>query len=129
MALSDTARCILAEAAQHPLRLAAPPDKLPIAAARAVLNNLLKQGFVEECAAPMEYVGLGWRRQDGAWAMIRATEGGLIAIDATLADTTAVAEAERDPEQGDAVGQVPADAAQEPGSAPLAPPAPPETLV
>ncbi|MFC7478715.1 hypothetical protein ACFQS7_30675 [Dankookia sp. GCM10030260] len=48
MALSDTARRILAEAAKHPLRLAAPPDKLPTAAARAVLNNLLKQGYVEE---------------------------------------------------------------------------------
>ncbi|MFZ4499596.1 MAG: hypothetical protein ACOYMX_07815, partial [Burkholderiales bacterium] len=88
MALSDTARRILAEAAQHPLRLAVPPDKLPIAAARAVLNNLLKQGYVEECAAPMEYVGLGWRRKDGAWEMIRATEGGLLAIGAALADTT-----------------------------------------
>jgi hypothetical protein len=44
MALSDTARRILAEAAQHPLRLAASPDKLPTAAARAVLSNLLKQG-------------------------------------------------------------------------------------
>jgi hypothetical protein len=68
MALSDTARRILTEAAQHPMRLASPPDKLPTAAARAVLNILLKQGYVEECEAPMEYVGLGWRRQDGAWA-------------------------------------------------------------
>ncbi|WP_431266987.1 DUF3489 domain-containing protein [Dankookia sp. P2] len=51
MALSDTARRILAEAAQHPLRRAAPPDKLPTAAARAVLSNLLKQGYVEECEA------------------------------------------------------------------------------
>jgi hypothetical protein len=66
MALSDTARRILAEAAQHPLRLAAPLDKLPTAARRAVLNNLLKQGYVEECEAPMEYIGHGWRKQGGA---------------------------------------------------------------
>ncbi|MBL6459372.1 hypothetical protein JMJ55_29070 [Belnapia sp. T6] len=46
MALSKTALRILAEAAPHPLRLAAPPDKLPAAAARAVLSNLLKQGYV-----------------------------------------------------------------------------------
>jgi hypothetical protein len=58
MALSDTARRILAEAAQHPLRVAAPPQKIPAAACRTVLSNLLKQGYIEECAAPMEYIML-----------------------------------------------------------------------
>ncbi len=94
MALSNTARRVLAEAAQHPLRLAAPPDKLPVAALRAVLNNLLKQGYVEECKAPMEHVGLGWRKQDGAWTAVRATEAGLAAIGAAPA-TTEVKEAEQ----------------------------------
>jgi hypothetical protein len=50
MALSDSARHILAEASQHPLRLAAPPDKLPAAACGAMLNSLLQQGYVEECS-------------------------------------------------------------------------------
>ncbi|WP_431266896.1 DUF3489 domain-containing protein [Dankookia sp. P2] len=124
MALSDTARRILAEAAQHPLLLVAPPDKLPIAAARAVLNNLLKQGYVEECAAPMEYIGLGWRKQDGAWTAVRATEAGLTAIGAILV-TTAVEGAD----QAEVTCAVPADAAQEPGSTLLTAPAAPEALV
>jgi hypothetical protein len=81
MALSDTARRILAEALQHPLRLTAPPDRLPAAACRAVLNSLLKQGYVEECEAPQEYIGLGWRQDEaGAWIALRITEAGLQAI-------------------------------------------------
>jgi hypothetical protein len=121
MALSDTARRILTEASQHPLRLAAPPNKLPAAACRAVLNNLLKQGYVEECMAPMEYIGLGWRQQDAAWTAVRATEAGVAAIGAVPA-TIAVDEAKQDARQGTA-GIVPADTVQEPGSAPLASPA------
>jgi hypothetical protein len=62
MAVSDTARRILAEAAQHPPRLAAPPNKLPTAACRAVLNNLLKQGYVEKCVASDEFAGLRWHQ-------------------------------------------------------------------
>jgi hypothetical protein len=126
MALSDTARRILAEAAQHPLRLATPPQKLPVAACRVVLGNLLKQGYVEECTAPMEYVGLGWRRQDGGWAMIRATEAGLAAIGGAPADT-AVDGAEQEATQV-AAGTIPADMAQKPGSAPLGAPTAPEAL-
>jgi hypothetical protein len=82
MALSDTARRILAEALQHTLRLAAPPDRLPAAACRAVLNSLLKQGYVEECEAPQEYIGLGWRQDEtGAWIALRITDAGLQVID------------------------------------------------
>lgn len=77
MALSHTARRVLAEAAQHPLRLAAPPQKVPVAARRAVLTNLLKQGYVEECAAPMEYIGLGWRQHDGAWGSLEPDQCGI----------------------------------------------------
>ncbi len=83
MALSDFARLILAEAPHHPLRLAAPPERLPTAACRAVLNSLLKQGYVEECEAPQEYLGLGWRQDEaGAWIALRITEAGLQAISA-----------------------------------------------
>src|SRR5688500_2629973 len=64
MALSDTALRVLTEAGQHPLRLATPPKHLPAAACNAVLRSLLKGGYVEECPAPLEYIGLGWRQQD-----------------------------------------------------------------
>ncbi|WP_431272239.1 hypothetical protein [Dankookia sp. P2] len=64
-ALSDTARRILAKAAPYPLRLAAPPGKRPVAVARAVLSNLLlKQGYVEQSAAPNELAGLRSHQQD-----------------------------------------------------------------
>jgi hypothetical protein len=154
MALSNTARRILAETAQHPLRLAAPPDKLPTAARRPVLNNLLKQGYVEGCTAPMEYIGFGWRKQDGARTAVRATEAGLLVIGAAPATSTAADEAELggltqaeyqaeevaprtldtgiDPtapdahEQAVAASIVPTDTDQEPGSAPLAVHAAPE---
>jgi hypothetical protein len=83
MALSDFARHILAAAPQHPLRLAAPPDRLPAAACQAVLNSLLKQGYVEECEAPQEYTGVGWRQDAaGAWIALRVTDAGLLTIGA-----------------------------------------------
>ena len=117
MALSDTARRILAEAAQHLLRLAAPPDNLPTAAARAVLNNLLKQGYVEECEAPDEFADLRWHQQGGTRPTVRVTEAGMAAIGA--APTTI--------EQ--ASGAAPSNATQEPSSAPLVAPAAAATLV
>jgi hypothetical protein len=117
MALSDTARRILTEAAQHPMRLASPPDKLLTAAARAVLNIVLKQGYVEECEAPREYVGLGWRRQDGAWAMIRATEAGLLAIGAAPASVDLAASATLTDTKNADTGPERANAPQDPGNA------------
>lgn len=48
----------LDEAAQHLLRFGAHPKQSPVVACRAVLKNLLKQGYVEECTTPMEYIGL-----------------------------------------------------------------------
>ena len=80
MALSDTALRVLTEASQHPLRLATPPKQLPAAACNAVLRSLLKGGYVEECPAPVEYIGLGWRQLDGAWNALRVTDAGLLAI-------------------------------------------------
>ncbi|MFC7478068.1 DUF3489 domain-containing protein [Dankookia sp. GCM10030260] len=82
MALSDTAVRILTEASQHALRLATPPTHLPAGAFTAVLRSLLKGGYVEECPAPFEYIGLGWRQQDGVWTALRVTDAGLQAIDA-----------------------------------------------
>jgi hypothetical protein len=77
--------------------------------------------------APMKYISLGWREQDGAWTAVRATEAGLAAIGAAPA-TTEVKEAEQDDTQA-AAGIVPADTAQEPGCAPLTPPAAPEAPI
>src|SRR3954466_4249760 len=82
MALSDTAIRVLTEAGQHTLRLATPPKHLPAAACNAVLRSLLNGGYVEECAAPFEYLALGWRQQDGAWTALRVTDAGLVAIGA-----------------------------------------------
>jgi hypothetical protein len=82
MALSDTALRVLTEAGQHVLRLATPPKHLPAAACNAVLRSLLKGGYVEECPAPIEYIDLGWRQQDGAWTALRVTDAGLLAIGA-----------------------------------------------
>ena len=84
MALSDTARRVVTEASQHPLRLATPPKQLPTAACNAVLRSLLKGGYVEECPAPFEYFGLGWRQQDGTWSALRVTDAGLLAIGAEV---------------------------------------------
>ena len=58
MALSDTALRVLSDGGRHALRLATPPKHLPAAACNAVLRSLLG-GYVEECAAPFEYIGLG----------------------------------------------------------------------
>ena len=91
MALSDTALRVLTEAGQHDLRLATPPKHLPAAACNAVLRSLLKGGYVEECPAPFEYVGLGWRQQDGAWTALRVTDAGLLAIGAASPEMPAEA--------------------------------------
>ncbi|MBL6082190.1 hypothetical protein JMJ56_29880 [Belnapia sp. T18] len=123
MALTDTAHRILIKATQHPLRLAAPPDKLPTAAARAVLSSLVKQGYVEECVAPEEYVGLRWHQQNGNRPAVRITAVGTVAIDAVTVDTSAMAATEQ------VADAVPAAGAQEPGSAPLVPSAVPEAEV
>src|SRR3954466_11582017 len=89
MALSDTAIRVLTEAGQHTLRLATPPKHLPVATCNAVLRSLLKGGYVEVCPAPFEYIGLGWRQQDGAWTVLRVTGAGLLAIGARPPETPA----------------------------------------
>lgn len=118
MALSDTACRILAEAAQHLLRLAVPPDKLPTAAARAVLMSLLEHGYVDACETPGEFADLCWHQRDGSWPTVRISEGGIAAfggppvVTATPTDTEA-ASADTDL----------AETVHEPDSAPLAAPA------
>jgi hypothetical protein len=150
MILSDTALRILTAASRHPLLLAAPPKQLPAAASQTVLRNLLKQSYVEECAAAIEHAGPGWRDKECAWAMVRVTDAGLRAIGVeaapacTATEEAAVVglpEAERDAERASAecapndgidliapdareqtiaAGMPPGDAAQELSSAPLA---------
>jgi hypothetical protein len=124
MALSDTAIRVLSEAAQHPLRLATPPNKLPAVAARAVLNNMLKQGYVEQCKAPEGFAGFCWHQQDGTRPTVRISAAGMAAIGATL-----VASATSTNSKGASIVVELADTAREPGSAPLAPPLGPEALV
>lgn len=46
MKLSDTQMQILADAVQHPQRLAVPPDRLPAGARQMVGKALLKAGLV-----------------------------------------------------------------------------------
>jgi hypothetical protein len=36
--------------------------------------------------APFEFIGLGWRQQDGAWNALRVTDAGLLAIGAAPPD-------------------------------------------
>jgi hypothetical protein len=80
MARFDTALHVLTAVSQHPLRLATPPRHLPAAAHNAVHRSLLKGGYVEECAALVEYDGFGWRQQDSASTALRVTDAGLPAM-------------------------------------------------
>jgi hypothetical protein len=96
--LSDTQSLILSKASQHPGRLAVAPKTLPAAARNAVFRSMLKNGFLEECAAPREYAGLAWREDaSGAQIALRITDAGLRAIavepnEAAAPDTATVAD-------------------------------------
>ena len=77
--LSSTAREMLSAAAQHGQRLAFPPERLPIAARRMVVQSMLKSGLLEEIA------GLDgqpiWRMSEaGKQLALRATSAGLAAV-------------------------------------------------
>ena len=81
MKLSDTQGLILSRASQHEQGLAAAPKRLPAAARNAVFRSMLKNGLLEECAAPREYAGLAWREDaDGTRIALRITDAGLRAI-------------------------------------------------
>jgi Protein of unknown function (DUF3489) len=132
MKLSDTQSLILSKASQHPERLAAALKTLPAAARSAVFRSMLKNGLLEECAAPREYAGLAWREDaDGARIALRITEAGLRAIGvapdegaapdtATVADTapTAAPDAQPLPAGGGGEGALAAEAAQHAPAAP-----------
>ena len=77
--LSDTARAMLEAAAQHNEQLTWPPERLPIAARRAVVQSMLKLGLVEEIAG-LEGQPI-WRTSEaGEQLALRATPAGLAAV-------------------------------------------------
>ena len=79
--LSETQSLILSQASRHEALLAVAPKTLPAAARQAVFRSMLKNGLLEELAAPVEYRGLGWRQdEDMTWVVLRITDDGLRAI-------------------------------------------------
>ena len=77
--LSATARAVLAAAAARGDRLAQPPDHLPAAAQRAVVQSLLKAGLLDEIAADDDQPA--WRTVEGdARLALRITGAGLRAV-------------------------------------------------
>jgi len=85
--LSTTAFTILTTAADHDNRLAVPPERLPAAARRAVVQSMLKAGLLEEIAADDDQPA--WRTIDtGERFALRVTEAGLQAAGAESADTS-----------------------------------------
>ncbi len=79
--LSNTARATLTAAAARDDRVALPPDHLPAAAQRAVVQSLFKAGLLEEVAAADDQPA--WRTtEDGLRLALRMTDAGLSAINA-----------------------------------------------
>src|SRR5918997_6705552 len=127
MKLSYPQGLILSKASQNEHGLATAPKTLPAAARNAVFRSMLKNGLLEECAAPREYVGLAWREDaDGARIALRITEAGLRAIGvepdegaapdtATVADTAPKAAPDAQPLPEDVLA---AEAAQHAPAAP-----------
>ncbi len=81
--LSRTAQTVLAAAAGRDGHSAFPPEHLPAAAKRAVVQSLLKAGLLEEIAAADD--GVAWRTtKDGKRLTLRATAAGLAAVGSTI---------------------------------------------
>ncbi|MFC0386876.1 DUF3489 domain-containing protein [Muricoccus vinaceus] len=72
--LSPTQAIILTAAAQHPARLAEAPRNLPAAARNAVLQSMLRAGFLEEVSNP----------EGGPAMVLRITPAGLKAVGAPV---------------------------------------------
>src|SRR4051794_14308195 len=73
--LSTTARALLTAAAARDDRVALPPERLPAAARRAVMQSLLKAGLVEEIAAEDDQPA--WRTaESGERFALRITHAG-----------------------------------------------------
>ena len=84
--LSTTARGILTAAADRDDRVAVPPERLPTAARRAVVQSLLKFGLIEEVAADDDQPA--WRTTDtGERFALRVTEAGLRGVAAETPET------------------------------------------
>jgi len=79
MSLSPTQAAILAAAAQHPERLAAPPPKLAPAPRDAIRKSLLAKGLIEAAPLPAADEATAWPA-DGAPVTYRMTAAGLAAI-------------------------------------------------
>ena len=87
--LSSTAREMLEAAAQHNQKLAFPPERLPIAARRTVVQSMLKSGLLEEIAAPDGQPI--WRTTEaGEQLVLRATSAGLAAVVGPVVDEAPV---------------------------------------
>jgi len=77
--LSPTARAILTTAADRDDRVALPPERLPAAARRAVVQSMLKAGLIEEVAADDDQPA--WRTTErGERFALRVTDAGLSAV-------------------------------------------------
>src|SRR4051812_18731205 len=111
--LSTTARAVLTHAAARDDHLALPPERLPAAARRAVVQSLLKAGLVEEVAA--EAAQQAWRTTEGGErCAVRVTDAGLSAVGVEVAET-APGPAHAGPDAPETVSAAPQ--AQEPATA------------
>ncbi len=79
MNLTDTQRAILTAAAQHPERLAVPPERLPAGARQKVAQALLRQGLVATAQIPFGDASAHWM-VDGETVLLQITDYGLRAI-------------------------------------------------
>ena len=68
--LSETGAAVLRAAADHPARVAVPPERLPAASRNAVIASLLRAGLLEEVGPTGE----------GSLRVLRITQVGLAAI-------------------------------------------------
>ncbi len=77
--LSTTAQAVLASAAANVDHVVTLPERLPLAARRAVVKSMLAAGVIEEAAA--EAGQLAWRTSEtGSALVLRATQAGLAAL-------------------------------------------------
>ena len=79
ISLSSTAQAVLASAAESADHVVTLPDRLPIAAQRAVVKSMLATGVIEE--VPSEAGQPVWRTSEAGDPMVlRATQAGLVAL-------------------------------------------------
>ncbi len=126
MSLSDTQRAILAAAAQHPERLAVPPERLPAGARQKVAQALQRQNLVINVHGAAGDATAHWM-VDGKSVLLQITDAGLraVGIEAQENEQSGAAKglrtAEADMAQEAATESAEADVAAE---GPQSPPAP-----